>query len=720
MIAEVTSYIQRGWRPIPIPHRQKRPMGLKWQDTAISLPDVHHHFRDTPPHNVGILLGTTSHLVDIDLDHAKALELADQFLPPTATFGRPGKPRSHRIYHVANPAPSKRFQTPDRICIVEYRATGGQTVFPPSVHPSGETIAWDGPIQPIQMDGYELMDEVEKLYQAVLASLSPAPTRRNLNFTALPLSALAPPPPPSHLSRCLAYLETLPEAISGQGGHTATFHAACEIARFDLDSSDSWEAINWFNNHKCIPPWTEKELRHKLAQGRKKVGESGDIGKHLYEPAIGVDFPPPSSPSTAKPDMPASPIPPHLLTPPGFVGELCAWMNATAYKPQPVLSLANALAFFGAVVGRKVRTPSDLRTNIYCMGVGVSGCGKDHSRKCIKRICHAAGLTDKLLGGEDLSSDTAILSAVASRYSLIFQLDEIGHLFANIKSFGAAPHLRAIPSTFTKLFSSANTLFLGKEYAAGERKDIPQPNVCLYGTTVPSKLYDNLTPDEIRDGFLGRMLVFQTFEDDPDESETPPNPEIPSRLVETIQCWYSRKVANPAAGNIAAITENDPMVVPVDSEGLDEMKRFRSLCREQKARYRDESGFDALWARGPEHAEKVALVVAAGADYGNPVITGDIARWAVGVVTHCLNNLIHAASRNVASSPYQRNMQRMWRIIEAAGANGVRRSDLTKKMDSIDGRMRRSILDDLLEGGRVLKRIQSTGGRSVEIFAPAE
>lgn len=77
------------------------------------------------------------------------------------------------------------------------------------------------------------------------------------------------------LSRCLAYLERLPPAISGEGGHNATFRAACEVVRFGLAGAEAWEAMRWWNAHKCTPPWTDHELEHKLsdAQRHAQAGE---------------------------------------------------------------------------------------------------------------------------------------------------------------------------------------------------------------------------------------------------------------------------------------------------------------------------------------------------------------------------------------------------------------------------------------------------------------
>jgi hypothetical protein len=67
------------------------------------------------------------------------------------------------------------------------------------------------------------------------------------------------------LDRCLKYLAKLPDAISGSGGHDATYAAACICWKFGLDEGDAWTAMQWWNKNKCgKEPWTDKDLRHKL------------------------------------------------------------------------------------------------------------------------------------------------------------------------------------------------------------------------------------------------------------------------------------------------------------------------------------------------------------------------------------------------------------------------------------------------------------------------
>lgn len=72
-----------------------------------------------------------------------------------------------------------------------------------------------------------------------------------------------------NLSRCLAYLEKLPPAISGSGGHDATFRAACECVRFGLSDSEITEAMHWYNVNRCKPEWKPKELAHKITQAKR-------------------------------------------------------------------------------------------------------------------------------------------------------------------------------------------------------------------------------------------------------------------------------------------------------------------------------------------------------------------------------------------------------------------------------------------------------------------
>jgi hypothetical protein len=69
--------------------------------------------------------------------------------------------------------------------------------------------------------------------------------------------------------RATAYLAKIPPAISGQGGHLATFKAAAVLVKgFALSEAEALPLLQGWNV-LCDPPWTERELRQKLRSAAK-------------------------------------------------------------------------------------------------------------------------------------------------------------------------------------------------------------------------------------------------------------------------------------------------------------------------------------------------------------------------------------------------------------------------------------------------------------------
>jgi hypothetical protein len=71
------------------------------------------------------------------------------------------------------------------------------------------------------------------------------------------------------IERARLYAAKEPPAVSGQGGHNRAFHVVCQLLLgFDLSQEEAfWAVQDW--NARCAPPWSEAELRHKLADAEK-------------------------------------------------------------------------------------------------------------------------------------------------------------------------------------------------------------------------------------------------------------------------------------------------------------------------------------------------------------------------------------------------------------------------------------------------------------------
>jgi hypothetical protein len=86
-----------------------------------------------------------------------------------------------------------------------------------------------------------------------------------------PRSPPTDPTPGPSAHRVRRYLAKMDPAISGAGGHCAAFRVACFIVANASDPSEQ-EALFAEYNTRCKPPWSRRELAHKLEDARKRPG----------------------------------------------------------------------------------------------------------------------------------------------------------------------------------------------------------------------------------------------------------------------------------------------------------------------------------------------------------------------------------------------------------------------------------------------------------------
>jgi hypothetical protein len=69
--------------------------------------------------------------------------------------------------------------------------------------------------------------------------------------------------------RIAAWLDAVPGAISGQGGHNQTFRVACRL--YNGWGLSEAETLRWLQryNERCVPAWSLAELRHKASDAVK-------------------------------------------------------------------------------------------------------------------------------------------------------------------------------------------------------------------------------------------------------------------------------------------------------------------------------------------------------------------------------------------------------------------------------------------------------------------
>lgn len=287
-------YRARGWIPVRVIPRGKVPAaGAGWQLLRPTVEEI-GRWRDC---NVGVLLGSASGwLVDVDLDCPEAVFLAPHFLPETWVFGRPSKWCSHWIY-TCEGARSQAFtigEGTDKITMLEIRAEsstgpGHQTVLPPSVHVSGEAIEWspdhaDATEAPRVISYPDLMRSVASLARATAKMIEGASTAEAIEFARtyrasrreeITVKQAVHANQSAMAKRARAYVARMPIAVSGSGGHDAAFRVAVVLVKgFALDEDTAIEIMREYSE-KCDPPWSQREIAHKVASAKSARVQSG-------------------------------------------------------------------------------------------------------------------------------------------------------------------------------------------------------------------------------------------------------------------------------------------------------------------------------------------------------------------------------------------------------------------------------------------------------------
>ena len=256
----ILHYAEMGYSVLPCTPNGKKPVTEHGLKDASTDPEQIRRWFDVPiPPNPAI---RTDEIVVVDVDepnnpflsHTPQDRLSDLGQAPMQHTPRGG---FHFVFR-QNGKPLRNTQ--GKIATkVDTRANGGYIMVYPSVV-DGKQYKWGRALTPRQ----NLPVVPEWIEEAS------EPTAKKQKSSAV--------------ERARAYIEKMPDAISGHGGHDATFAASCECFRFGLTDADAIGIMRSFNANKTGgEPWTDAELKHKLDDARETVIAAGQFGARVKE-----------------------------------------------------------------------------------------------------------------------------------------------------------------------------------------------------------------------------------------------------------------------------------------------------------------------------------------------------------------------------------------------------------------------------------------------------
>ena len=605
-------------------------------------------WRMWPNANIGIVTGAESGIIVIDVDELKEAEATfDQHpLPPTVSqstgkgqhfiFKHPGV----HIKTVTKPVPG-----------IDSKGDGGYIVAPPSIHYSGVVYKWI--ISPDQMD--------------------PAP---------------APKWWIDRLSSSEEHVSTRTNDTSGRKfgegeRNNGLTSVAGSLRKAGLGYEALLPALIAKNNQDCIPPLDIDEVT-SIAQSvcnyaveSEEDAELARQGKAIYESWREYRQLEVAEKLKIDKKEKAGPAPDGFMPPRGLIRDIANHILDTSITPQPLMAMASAVCLVSVLCGRKYRTWTDARPNIYMVALAGSGSGKDHPRKIIKEIMSRCNL-DKHLGGSRIASGPGLFAAMIKDPVKIFLLDEFGMTLQAINSRTAPGYLREIAQTLMELYSSAASEMKSAEYSDQKTRPvetIKNPCTVLYATSTHGQFYDAITSDHAASGQIARLMIINTPHEIPEDSEDFVLCPVPDSILESVNTLYKAKT-DPFLDNIGSTLSPDPYTVPVSDDVKQAWKELRKSMREQS---RDEASA-SVYQRVAENAVKLALVYACSMDPEDPYMDVESFVWGRDLALWSANTLMEQYNRYSFDTETEKYSKQIEEFVRKFKGEGVAQSVLDQRM----------------------------------------
>jgi hypothetical protein len=705
------AYASRGWPVFPVhtptlsgcscrSPRCDRPgkhprIGTGRNGASLDPEVIARWWAQWPDANIGIATGVESGLLVLDIDDTDAdiPPLPDTVESITGSGGR------HVIYQ--RPDDGAKYRTRVRFRPgMDTRADGGYIIAPPSLHASGRRYEWEGSSDP---------------FEGVAPSPAPDWLLAETRSDPAPDSMTSPPTwdPDGELPESIVdMLSAIPaddydvwrdvgmalhytDPVNGLGvwdwwaGTSAKYDAAAvrrEWANFSR------------RGHAVANPLTIDSVR-RMADQHGWVDPDIEVGRIAAESMLRSRQAQIAQQMRAGAQIDSIEAPSTLMPAEGLIRDIAQHILATSIRPQPVLAVMAATSLVGALAGRKYRTETDLRTNLYIVALAESGAGKDHARKVISKLA-AYAEADHYLGGDRIASGPGVVSALVRHPSQLFMLDEIGMMLASMTGAKSDPHKRELMATLMTLYSSAGSVYRGTEYADQSqrpRQTISNPNVCIYGTSTPSAFWGALTGSQGVDGTLSRLIV-ATADSHRPPRQRPMAGAMPGALIDGVKALAQHETGGNLAGMAGGRTDREPQTAPMAAGVFEAWEALDDAMDEHMT----DDASRSVYSRVPENAAKLALTYAVSVDYRAPRITPEAFAWGRELALWAANSMMREARRHVADNDVAAQRQRVMAMIRDAGADGITRREILRRSKTLRKREADELLSLLVESGEAV------------------
>lgn len=203
------------------------------------------------------------------------------------------------------------------------------------------------------------------------------------------------------------------------------------------------------------------------------------------------------------------------------------------------------------------------------------------------------------------------------------------------------------------------------------------PAITLLGLATPAQMYDNLSTVDVEDGFLNHLICVDISLPLGDKVRRQ-NLPLPDMLID-----WAKSIRMPQMVSRTDLTGVDTAhnvapsarMVEFTDEALDLFDVTADLLAQKEAD--GDFVLPDMTRRWVENAMRLATLLAICANNDHPVITAELAHWALSYVLHYGQDFMDKVASKVADSDFHRLYLKILELVERAGKQGMTERDLS-------------------------------------------
>ena len=350
--------------------------------------------------------------------------------------------------------------------------------------------------------------------------------------------------------------------------------------------------------------------------------------------------------------------------PPGYTGEIAAWIESQNRRPRARASVGAALWVTSCLFANWTDDLDAVNLNLMAFIVAGSGSGKDSIQKAATRLLRIAGLVPAVHG--TIKSEREIVENLLRHQVSHYNIDEVGELLMKIqnakKRGGAAHHEGTIGMLMSAYSKADGHLLIGgdrkEDVRAGLLKEasglqkkidegtadearravpklaavrralesiyqgIERPYLTLIGFTVPQTFDQLMDYETATNGFMRRAILFQEHDTAPRTKAGFVRQELPERMDALVRTMASTGSYDPDGGRIELLPVRKSISTTTEAAGL--LRQAVVWFDDQAVAHKSKSGMEALYLGAYEQVSRISALLACWEGVRN----ADHVRWA--------------------------------------------------------------------------------------------